>query len=83
MFPASPLQGIKIYVNGEYVGELQLTADGWQTYSLHLPHRYLQDGINAFRFLYRYTALPAQVLPGSKDPRMLAVAFDFIGFRPE
>ncbi len=82
-FPSSPEQRIQVFVNGRFLNEIRLDANGWKTYSLHLPRTYLARGINAIRFVYRYTASPSKVLPGSQDQRTLAVAFDFIRFRPE
>jgi hypothetical protein len=74
---------MKIYVNERFIGEIEVEAGAWQRYALHVPHTYLTTGLNSFRFVYRYAAAPAQVLPGSTDPRPLAVGFDFIAFRPE
>jgi hypothetical protein len=82
-FPGSPPQGITIYVNERFLSEIEIVMDGWQSYALHVPHSYLTTGLNAFRFVYRYAASPAQVLPGNEDLRTFAVAFDFIAFRPE
>ena len=81
-FPSSPKQLVKIFMNGELLSELEL-GGGWQTYSFDLPPSYLREGVNRIRFLYRYTASPAQVLPGSNDPRLLAVAFDYLTLQPE
>ena len=83
-FPGAPSQGMKIYVNGQFLSEIALEAvHDWRSYVLQLPRTYLAAGINSMRFVYRYTASPAKVLPGSPDQRTLAVAFDFIAFRPE
>ena len=83
IFPGCPQQGIKVYVNERFLGEIEMKAVDWQNYALHVPQSYLTPGVNAFRFVYRYAASLAQVLPGSSDPRTLAVAFDFIAFHPE
>jgi hypothetical protein len=82
-FPGSPAQKMKIYVNERFLGEIIVEAGVWRTYALRVPHVYLTTGRNEFRFAYQYAAAPAQVLPGSTDPRSLSVAFDSIEFRPE
>jgi hypothetical protein len=82
-FPGCPPLGMKIYVNERLLSEIEVEAGIWQTYTLPVPHSYLTTGVNVFRFVYRYAASPTQVLPGNADPRPLAVAFDFIAFRPE
>jgi hypothetical protein len=82
-FPGSPPQGMKIYVNERFLGEILVEAGVWRSYALRVPHMYLTNGRNEFRFVYQHAASPAQVLPGSTDPRLLSVAFDFIAFRPE
>lgn len=83
-FPGSPPQGIKISVNERFVREIQLeAASDWESYTVHLPRTYLTVGVNTIRFVYRYMASPSKVVPGNPDLRRLAVAFDFIAFRPE
>jgi len=81
-FPSAPRQKVKVFVNGRYLEEVQL-EEGWRVYTLRLPVSSLSQGINAVRFVYRYAVSPSKVLPQSEDPRTLAVAFDFIAFRPE
>ncbi len=81
-FPSAPTQQVKISVNRKFLAEIKL-ENRWQTYSLAVPREYLQVGVNAIRFMYRYTALPSKVIPGSRDARMLAVAFDEITLRPD
>jgi len=79
-FPESPLQAIKIYVNGKFFAEVPLEVKDWQSYTVDLPQAYLTDGINTFRFVYSYIDSPSRVVPGSDDIRRLAVAFDYIAF---
>jgi hypothetical protein len=83
IFPGCPQQGIKVFVNERFIGELEVEAGGWRSYALRVPYIYLTAGVNAFRFVYRCVAAPAWVLPESTDLRSLAVAFDFIAFHPE
>jgi hypothetical protein len=82
-FPGSPPQGMKIYVNGRFLHYLSLATNDWRSYTLHLSQADLMGGINNFRFVYDYTAAPAEVLPGNGDQRRLAVNFDYIAFHPE
>jgi hypothetical protein len=82
-FPKSAPQGVRIYLNGRLLSHIPIATSGWHTYTFHLPQGDLTGGINAFRFVYDYTESPAKVLPGSGDTRQLAVAFDYITFRPE
>ena len=83
IFPGCPQQGIKVYANERLLGEIEMEAEGWRSYSLRVPHSSLTAGVNVFRFVYRCAAAPAQVLPGTPDARSLAVAFDFIAFHFE
>jgi hypothetical protein len=82
-FPGSPAQGMKIYVNGRFLQHILLTTNEWHSYTLHLSQADLMEGINTFRFVYDYTASPAEVLPGNGDRRRLAVNFDYIAFHLE
>ena len=79
-FPGSPLQTVKLYVNGEFFSQIPLATKDWQSYTVHLPQAYLTAGINTFRFVYGYTDSPSRVVPGSDDSRTLAVAFDYVAF---
>jgi hypothetical protein len=74
---------MKIYVNGRFLHHISLATSDWRSYTLHLPQADLMGGINNFRFVYDYTAAPAEVLPGNGDQRQLAVNFDYIAFHPE
>ena len=73
---------MKISLNGAPLIDFDLD-EGWQTYSFALPRSYIREGLNTIRFQYRYTASPLEVIPGSIDPRRLAVAFDYLIIRPE
>jgi hypothetical protein len=79
--PEDPQQAVRIYVNKRLVSEVPLEADGWQLYTVNIPKTYLTPGMNSLRFVYRNTSSPAEIYPGSKDERRLAVAFDFIRLR--
>jgi hypothetical protein len=79
-FAGSPLQTIKLYINGKFIKEVPLALEDWQTYTVQLPPVYLTTGINTFRFEYGYTESPSRVEPKNSDNRTLAVAFDYIAF---
>jgi hypothetical protein len=81
-YPGAPPQELRVYVNDRHLQDFVLDGQ-WQTFSLQLPAACLSPGINTFRFVYGYAVSAADVLPGSSDPRTLAVAFDYIRFRPE
>jgi hypothetical protein len=81
--PGGPPQGMTIYVNERFLGAVQPEADDWHLYTVRLPKTFLTTGLNSFRFVYRYTASPAEVFPGNTDDRRLAVAFDFMKLRAE
>ncbi len=66
-FPGSPLQTVKLYVNGKFFRELPLQVKDWQSYTVHLPRTYLTTGINTFRFVYSYIDSPSRVEPGNRD----------------
>jgi hypothetical protein len=82
-FPESPPQGMKIYVNGQFLKHISMETRHWQNHAVHLTHDDLTPGINTFRFVYDYTASPAELSPSNIDRRQLAVAFDYIAFHPE
>jgi hypothetical protein len=82
-FPGSPPQGMKVYVNGGYLSHILLASNDWHSYTIQLSQTDLTNGLNAFRFVYEYTASPVEVFPGNGDRRQLAVNFDYIAFRPE
>jgi hypothetical protein len=82
-FPGSPPQGMTIEVNGQVVRHISLAPSEWQSHTVHLSQMDVLRGINTFRFVYDYTAAPAEVLSGNGDQRQLAVNFDYIAFHPE
>jgi hypothetical protein len=82
-YPAPLPQEVKVYVNGHHLRDISPTNEGWQIHSFGLPRSSLSEGINIFRFVYRYAVSPREVMPQSQDSRRLAVAFDFIRFRPK
>jgi hypothetical protein len=79
----SPLQGVTVYANGRLLEEIKLDTPAWQLYAVRVPKAALTPGLNNFRFVYRHGTSPAEVFPGNKDTRKIAVGFDFIHFRAE
>jgi hypothetical protein len=82
-YPSAPPQEIEVYVNGRHLQDILLDGRHWQIHSFKLPQALVMPGINTFRFRYRYAVAPAALAPDNADRRTLAVAFDFILFRPE
>jgi hypothetical protein len=80
IFEQSPRQTVAVHVNGRFLESLSLER-GWQQYDLRVPASALRVGLNAVTFTYGYAIEPARVVPGSRDPRRLAVAFDYVTFR--
>jgi hypothetical protein len=78
-----PPQAMTIYLNQQFVREIQLDPGVWQSHALTLPQAHVTTGVNHISFVYRYTARPADVVADDVDRRPLAVAFDFIRFRVE
>jgi hypothetical protein len=82
-YPGAPPQTIAVYVNNRYLQDVPLDERYWQIHSFKLPQAVLSPGLNSIRFSYRYAIAPATIVPGNPDGRTLAVAFDFLMFRPE
>lgn len=68
-------QRIIASLNGAPIGELALDVKS-DTYTLPLPPALTKPGWNQVEFAYAWTAVPAEVMPGSTDRRELAVAFE-------
>jgi hypothetical protein len=79
-YTSAPPQGVSVYVNGTVLQEL-LLGEGWHVYQVQLPAAVFVRGLNSLTFTYRYTARPVDTMPGSTDPRALAVAFDYLALR--
>jgi hypothetical protein len=76
-------QTIEVTVNGRPLHDIALDERQWQLHSFKLPQAVLALGLNTLRFSYRYVVAPATIVPGDRDQRALAVAFDFIMFWAE
>lgn len=75
-FPGSPDQSITIYLNEQKVGYLTLDyRDEFREYRVPLPEATQLAGNNVLEFHYGYHRRPADVIPGARDHRDLAVAW--------
>jgi hypothetical protein len=79
--PACPAQTMEVFVNGRFLAALQLATSEWRTYRFALPEAALRPGLNEVRWVFAHAVAPADVLPGSRDSRLIAVAFDYLRFR--
>lgn len=73
VYDKSTNQSIKIYLNSEYVSEIEMKLYR-SSYKIHLPFENLRKGRNHLRFKYKYAERPS-VHFNSGDTRMLSVAF--------
>jgi hypothetical protein len=76
-------QELEIQVNGQHLQKILLERVLWHIYSFRLPRSLLSPEVNTLRFVYRYAVPALRLSPQSKDPRTLAVAFDFMIVRPD
>jgi len=81
--PFNPLPGrpqtVTPVVNGSAAARVELGAD-WAEYRVHLPAAMLREGDNRLELRYAYSERPADVRPGSRDKRPLAVAWRSLRF---
>lgn len=81
---AAPAQRVAVTLNDRPVGEVELDRQwGWRSYAIRVPADATRTGINVARFAYAYSAVPRDTIPGSRDPRDLAVAFRRVLLRPQ
>jgi len=71
----TPPQQVGVSVNGHAVGELRLSAEP-AAYRLAIPAESLRAGTTRLELAYAWARRPADVWPGSRDERELAVAWD-------
>jgi len=75
-------QLVNVALNGRSLGTLELSHDGWNTYSLPLPAR-VSSGAVVLRLETDYRAQPSTFTQGRRqDRRHLGVALDFVRYRP-
>lgn len=73
--PGSPPQHVSVTVNGEPAGSVEL-ADGTSEHLLPLPVSALRVGWNELGLGYAWSREPREVIPGNRDARPLAVAYE-------
>jgi hypothetical protein len=76
VYPNAPQQIINVFVNKHFVGDIPLT-NSWNTYTIPIPSKYINAGMNKLDFKYTYATSPSRTI-GTKDGRRLSVAFDYI-----
>lgn len=80
--PGAPAQRVAFWVNGEKLGELELPAGGFASHELAIPAGAVREGDNLLELRYgRFTRPPAGP-DGARDPRYLAVAWDWLALTP-
>lgn len=73
--PGAPVQRITVSVNGQWAGEIAL--EGFASdHTITLPVAALRSGWNELELAYAWSREPRAVLPGSRDPRPLSVAYE-------
>jgi hypothetical protein len=79
MFPRNPRQRITVVLNGVELEEIALRNEVGK-YSVTLPAAQLRPGLDLITFRYAYARSPKDVLSGSPDVRLLAVAWYGMSF---
>lgn len=74
--PSLPPQTMRITLNGRELQTLTLPP-GWQELSVPAPAAAWRDGLNALAFEFGRATAPAELDPVNRDPRKLAVAFEW------
>ncbi|MGZ8711508.1 MAG: hypothetical protein ACXW28_14905, partial [Thermoanaerobaculia bacterium] len=75
--PSLPRQTMRIDLNGTVLETLTLEPKAEER-SVHAPAALWRDGANTITFRFGRAIAPADVDPSNRDPRKLAVAFDWI-----
>ncbi len=78
-YPGAQAQQIQVELNDHPLSVLELEW-GRQTIEITLPAHLQRIGDNELTLVYRAALAPADVVPGSKDERRLAVAWDRFEF---
>ena len=83
----SPAQQVTISMNGTVLQTLTLHK-GWQwkTYTISVPRKLIEQSVPGsvwFRFTYSHPVRPSQVIEGSEEKRLLAIALDWVTFEKQ
>ena len=73
-------KNLKVFLNGEEVGGLQVSAAAFSQISLN--SLYFRKGANELLFYAEQTFVPANVIADSLDPRRLSIAFQNVSILP-
>jgi arylsulfatase A-like enzyme len=74
-----PTQTARVILNGVPLEELSLSPQQAE-YSVPVPAAALRAGLNRLDFAYAYTRRPIDLAAAARDPRPLAVAWDWLVF---
>jgi hypothetical protein len=78
--PGLPQQAITIVLDEHMLETIPLNGD-FTTYEVTIPKDLLLPTVNTIQFRYAYAISPEESSGGAfKDPRQLAVAFDYVSF---
>lgn len=80
-YPGAGPQFLTLFVNDNRVGALTISPEPSE-YSLSTPWSVWKEDENVVRLRFSRADPPALRLPGSKDTRPLAAAFDWVRIRP-
>ena len=79
--PQGAPQEMEVRINGHRVGRFVMEA-GWRSYAVSVPASARQPGLDHLAFRFSRATAPAEVVPGSRDRRRLAVAVDELRLNP-
>jgi len=81
--PPGKTQSVKLWLNGQQIAEYQWTncSERWVE-QIQIPAERLLPGWNLLEAEGEHGAVPAQIIPGSKDKRTLYVAFERLFVQP-
>ena len=71
-------KNLKIFLNGEEVGDFQISAGVFSPISLHDLH--FRKGINEILFYSEQSFVPAAIYADNSDTRRLSIAFQNVSF---
>lgn len=78
--PLVPLK-VAVSVNGIAAGEV-IAREAWSLLGVRVPRRLLRSGLNRVDLRFEKSARPAEVFPGEKDRRLLALRLDELKLEP-
>jgi arylsulfatase len=76
-YEGAPPQSIELHMNGRSLATLEL-GPALETHVVDVAQDLLRSGSNVLELRYAWSAAPADVIPGSRDPRLLGVRFELL-----